>query len=821
MSNFIQDVRFALRLLVKDRSFTVTALLTLAVCIAANTAMFSIVRSVLLKPLPFPDSERIVLLYNSCPNAGAPRVGAAVPDYFDRVTAAPALDEQALFRTEGMTLGDANGAERLTSFRAMPAFFRMVRIQPIAGRIFTEEEGETGKNTKVLLSYGFCLRKFGDTGSAVGKTLRLNGNQFDIVGVMPRSFTFLKNDIDIYTPAAFNADSKADNQRHSNNWQMVGHLKAGATIDQVRQQVDALNAQNDTRFPEFRQILKDARFHTVAVFLHDDLVRDVKTVLYLLWGGVVFVLIIGCVNIANLVMVRASARQREMATRHAIGGDLGRLARQLFTETTMLAVSGGAMGVLLGWWGIRSLAAMSLDQLPRGYEISLDPVVVAVIGGITLAVGVLLGIAPVLRLWRMNLNAELREETRGGTASRRANIVRRVLATTQVAIALVLLVGAGLLLASFRAIMHVDVGFEPDQVFTATMNLAGSTYREDAALVTFKTRAMEAIRALPNVTGAGMTTNVPFSGNVNNNVIMAEGYVMKPGESLLAPTQSIASDGYFESMRIPLAKGRYFDARDTKDATQVVIIDERLANKFWPDRDPIGRRLYQPSDAKDLQKITKDTKFFLIVGVVKDVQFADPSADFTPVGTFYFPYDQQPQRGFVFTVKTRGAPGTIGNAMRQAVAAIEPAAPLFRMQPMQDYIDKARTDRRAFMSIAVAFGLVALFLSALGIYGVLAYSVSERRRELGVRMALGGSTASVFALILRDGGRIVGIGLAAGLAGAAGLGQLMKSVLFGVTPLSPVVLTLVTLILLVVAFIATTIPAWRASRIDPIVALGR
>jgi predicted permease len=302
---------------------------------------------------------------------------------------------------------------------------------------------------------------------------------------------------------------------------------------------------------------------------------------------------------------------------------------------------------------------------------------------------------------------------------------------------------------------------------------------------------------------------------------MAEGYVMKPGESLLAPTQSIASDGYFESMRIPLAKGRYFDARDTKDATQVVIIDERLANKFWPDRDPIGRRLYQPSDAKDLQKITKDTKFFLIVGVVKDVQFADPSADFTPVGTFYFPYDQQPQRGFVFTVKTRGAPGTIGNAMRQAVAAIEPAAPLFRMQPMQDYIDKARTDRRAFMSIAVAFGLVALFLSALGIYGVLAYSVSERRRELGVRMALGGSTASVFALILRDGGRIVGIGLAAGLAGAAGLGQLMKSVLFGVTPLSPVVLTLVTLILLVVAFIATTIPAWRASRIDPIVALGR
>jgi predicted permease len=776
---------------------------------------------VLLKPLPFPGSERVVYLYNSYPNAGVPRVGTAVPDYFDRLTAVPALDEQALFRTEGVTLGDVNGAERLQSIRATPSFFRMLRVQPIAGRLFSEEEGEPGKTAKAVLSEGFSRRKFGDPQSAVGQSLLLNGTRFDIVGVMPRAFTFLQNDIDLFMPAAFAAQDKSDQRRHSNNWQMIGHLRAGASIDTVRQQVTALNARNDERFPEFRQILKDAQFRTVSVFLHDDVVRSIKTVLYLLWGGVVFVLVIGCVNIANLVMVRASARQREMATRHAIGGDLGRLALQLVTETTLLAIVGGAIGVLVGWWGIRSLSKLNLDALPRGYEIGLDAVVVAVIAAMTIAIGALLALAPVLRLWRMNLNAELREETRGGTASRRANLVRRVLATAQVATALVLLVGAGLLFASFRAVLRVDAGFDPDRVFTAVLNLAGTSYRENKDLAIFKGRALDAIRALPDVQSAGVTTNLPFSGNINNSLIMAEGYVMKPGESLLAPAQSIASDGYFESLRIPLVSGRYFDKRDTPDAPKTVIIDERLAKKFWPGGDALGRRLYLPSDVKNLQTVTPDTEFFVIVGVVKEVQFADPSADISPVGTYYFPYDQRPQRGFVFTVKTRKESPAIANELRQVIARIEPTAPLFSARSMQGNIDRARTDRRAFVFIAGAFGVVALFLSAIGIYGVLAYSVSERRRELGVRMALGGSTGSVFRLVLVDGGRIIGIGLAIGLAGAIGVGQVMKSQLFGVAPIDPSVLGAVTLGLLAVALAASAIPAWRASRIDPIVALGR
>jgi predicted permease len=821
MATVFRDIRFAIRLLAKDKSFAVTTLLTLAICIGANTAMFSIVRSVLFKPLPFPGSERVVLLYNSYPNAGAPRVGAAVPDYYDREAAVPALDEPALFRQEGMTFGDENGAQRLTTLRATPSFFRLVQAQPVLGRIFTDDEDQPGKDAKALLSYGFWQRALGGQPSAVGRSIRLNGRAFDVVGVLPPAFTFLQNDIDLFVPAAFAPADKADDRRHSNNWQMVGRLKTGATIEQVRQQVDALNAKNDDRFPEFRQVLKDARFHTVVVLLQDDVVRDVRAMLYLLWGGVLFVLVIGCVNIANLVIVRASGRSREMATRHAIGGDLTRLARQLFTETTLLALVGAAVGVLLGWWAIRSVAALNLDQLPRGYEISVDRVTIAVIAALTMAVGALIGLAPVLRLWRMDLNIELREDGRGGTSGRRANLIRRVLAMAQVAIALVLLIGAGLLLASFRAVLRLDLGFQPENVATAAVNLPATSYKDAPALVTFEQRALQAIRAIPEVEAAGSTSLLPFSGNINANVIMAEGYVMKPGESLLAPSTAFVSAGYFEAMHVQLVRGRLFDERDTATAPKTIIVDNRLARKFWPDRDPVGRRMYTPTDPKDLFKITPETQFLTVVGVIKEVQLTDPRADFTPIGTCYFPFEQLAgaSRSLTLVVKTRTASSTIANSVRSRIASLDPQLPVFRARSMQAWIDLALVGRRGFMLIALAFGVVALLLSAVGIYGVLAYTVSQRRREIGVRMALGSTAGRVFTLVLGEGLRILTIGLGVGLTLSVLVGQLMKNQLFSVAPLSPVVITLVTLALSVVALVASTIPAWRASRVNPVAVL--
>jgi predicted permease len=821
MATFLQDLKFGARLLLKDRSFTITALLTLAVCIGANAAMFSILRSVVMKPLPFPGSEQVVLLYNSYPNAGAPRVGNATPDYFDRITAVPALAKQAVFRREGMTYGDEQGAERVIAIRATSSFFDVVQVAPRLGRVFSDAEAEPGQNQKAVLSYGFWQRKFGGREEVLGRSVRLNGTAHEVVGVMPPEFTFLQNDVDLFVPTAFTPEDKSDDRRHSNNWQMIGRLADGATLAQVEQQISTLNRTNDDRFPQFRQILKDARFHTVSVLLQEDLIRDVKQVLYLLWFSVLFVLLIGGVNIANLVMVRSSGRTREMATRHAIGGDLGRLARQLLTESTLLAVTGGALGLLLGWWATRSVSSLNIDQLPRGYEIGLDAVSVGVILALTVVVGLAIGVAPVWRLRRMNLNVELREESRGGTAGRRANLARRALAVVQVAIALMLLVVAGLLLASFRAVLHLDYGFDPANVMTAGLTLPASNYPNPPSFVAFEDRVFTALRQMPGVVGVGGTTALPFSGAVNNNVIMAEGYQMKPGESLVAPSSVIATAGYFEAMRIPLVRGRTFDARDTAQAPQVAIVDDRLAKKFWPDQDPIGRRLYRPSDPSDVTKITPQTTFITVVGVVKEVQLANPRADFTPIGMTYFPYDQTSPRTYTLTVRTAQSSPTILAEIRREITRIDPQIALFRVQPMQQWIDQALVSRRVPMVIAIAFGGVALFLSAVGIYGVLAYSVAQRQRELGVRMALGGSGASVFGLVLGDGLRIVAVGLAFGLVGSLAVAQVMKSQLFNVAAINPIVLAAVTVTLSIVALVASGIPALRASRINPIVVLGK
>jgi predicted permease len=687
--------------------------------------------------------------------------------------------------------------------------------------VFAEgQDDEPGKDRNVVLSYGLWQRKFGGAPAVVGRSVRLNGLPYEVVGVLPRGFSFLRDDVDLFLPAAFPPEQR-ENARHSNNWQMVGRLKAGATLDQVRQQVAALNARNDERFPQFRQVLQDARFHTVSVMLQDDVVRDVKAALYILWAGVLFVLLLGGANIANLIIVRSSSRTRELATRHALGSSLGRLTRQLVTETLVLAGAGGILGLLVGWWALGLITGANLGELPRGSEIGLDWTGLSVILLIVLALGVGLGVAPAIRLRRIDLNVDLREETRGGTASRRASQVRHALAAIQVAVALVLIVGAGLLFASFRAVLRLDLGFDPENVLTAAITLPATTYPTPAALVAFEQRALAAIRALPEVEAAGSTSAVPFSGAVNNSVILAEGYTMTPGESLLAPSSVNVNPGYFEAMHVQLVSGRFIDPRDTQNAPRAVVIDDRLARKFWPDQDAVGRRLYFPSDPNDITRITAQTTFLTVVGVIKEMRMLDPRPDVTPVGTVYFAWEQNPGRGPTFVVRTKRPVEGLINSIRREIAAIDPQLPVFRPRSMSEWIDLQLVGRRLPMLVAMAFGVVALLLAAIGIYGVLAYSVSERQRELGVRMALGGSSGHVFAIVLGDGARVIGAGIAAGLAGSYWVGRAVESQLYDVAPVNPVVLTAVAVGLSVVGLVACLIPAWRASRINPIVVLSR
>jgi predicted permease len=623
VSELARDIRFASRTLLRDRAFTTTALLTLAVCIGANAAIFSVVRSVILKPLPIPEPERVVLMANIYPYAGSATidpgvVGAAVTDYSDRLRETTVFEAQALYRRENLTLGLPDGASRVAVIRATPSFYALLRVTPARGRLFSNDEGEPGNDAKAVLSYGFWQREFGGSDSVVGRDIRLDGAAFTVVGVMSAGFQYLWNDIDVWVPAAFTPAQRSDAARHSNNWIMIARLAPGATVAQARREVDAINARNLERFPQYASLVGDAGFSTVTLPLHDVVVRGVRPTLFFLWAGVTLVLIVGAVNLANLFMVRAVGRTREMAIRHALGAPLVRLGRQILTETT-LAVAGGVLGVVAGWWLVQAPTAAGLDVLPRAHEIGLDPVSVLVMIALACVVGVLGALTPIAQLQRAGLSDAIREGGRGGSSGAAPNRLRTALATAQVALAFMLVVGGGLLVASFRAVLGVAPGFESTGVATASVTLPAARYADNAALAAGTERLLARVRALAGVTAAGAVTSIPFGETFNSSVVIPEGYVPTAGESLLAPLQVVASDGYFEAMRIPLVRGRYFEPSDDRTRAPVAIVDERLAERFWPEQDPIGRRMYLTQSSPNPTAVSENTQFITVVGVVREV----------------------------------------------------------------------------------------------------------------------------------------------------------------------------------------------------------
>jgi predicted permease len=817
----LSDVRVALRLLWKDSAFTVTAALTLAVCIGANTALFSVVHNVLLRPLPVPESDRIVLMANAYPGAGAEvGVNSGVPDYYDRLRETTVFEEQALFNVR-IRSTDQNGTPvRIRTMQATPSFFRLVRVAPLAGRTFTEQEGEIGNEKKAVLSYALWQSQFGGDRSAIGRDIRVDGQPYIIVGVMPQGFSFVNPDVMLWMPLAFTPQQKSDDQRHSNNFQNVARLKPGATIEEARRQVDALNAANLDRFPQYKELLINTGFHTSVDRLQDTLVRDVKATLYLMWGGALFVLLIGCVNVANLVLVRSRARLKELATRLALGAGRFRVGRQLVTESVLLTLAAAAAGLLVGYGGLRLLGAVNIQELPRGGEIRMDAVVVAYTVAAAAAIGILLGLIPVIAVLPANLTTVLREEGRSGTSGRGARALRRTLVVAQVAFAFVLLVGAGLLFASFRRILAVDPGFTADGVITASVSLPAVRYNDDPKRAAFADEALRRLRALPGVTYAGATDQIPFGGNHNDSVILAEGYQMKRGESVVSPLAIDVTPGFFEAMGAKLAHGRFFDERDSAAGPKTIMVDETLARRFWPDQDPIGRRMFKPEDINNIFAVTDKTVFFTVVGVIHDIRQRSLTEGGRSVGAYYFPLAQDTSSLLTFAVRTSGDPLTLAGAVRGAVSQIDRELPVFDIQTMEARMERSLVTRRSPVLLSVSFGAIALFLSAIGIYGVLAYLVTQRRKEIGIRIALGSSASSIFELVLREGLLLVAGGFVIGAAGAIAVRRSLESQLFGVSPFDPVVLMAVSALLAAVAIAACALPARRATRIDPIVALS-
>jgi putative ABC transport system permease protein len=819
----LRDIRVGLRLLAANKAFTLTVGLTLAVCIGANAALFSVVHRVLLAPLPFPDSRQIVLMGNRYPGAG-PVAGrgenSGAPDYYDRLRQTDVFAAQAMFNSSNVAV-DENGAP--TQIRVMnvtPSFFRVLRASPRAGRPFSDAEGEAGNTNKLILSDALWHALFGGDRSAIGRDVRVDGQPYTVVGIMSSDFTFLSTNVMAWRPLAFTPEQRSDSARHSNNWMNIARLEPGKTIEQAQAEIDAINARNLDLFPNLREVLINAGFHTKVIGLQDHLVSDVKATLYLMWGGALFVLLIGCVNVTNLVLVRSRARSKELATRVALGASRARVAGQLVAESLVLTIGSAAAGLFIAYAALASLGVLRFDLMPRASEIRLDAAAAAYTVGIAALIGIVLGLVPVLTVLPTNVTTALREEGRSGTASRGTHRLRRALIVAQVAFAFVLLVGAGLMFASFRHVLALDPGFKVEGVLTASVTLPRARYADDDGLRRFAEDALARIRGLPGVVVAGATDTIPFGTHHSDSVILAEGYQMRPGESLISPSQVIVTPGFFEAMKVRLVRGRFFDDGDGAGRPRAMIVDETLARHFWPGQDAIGRRLYFPADLKNLLAVTPDTTFFTVVGVIGDIKLGDPTGTIGPAGSYYRPWAQDPNRILTFAVRTASDPALTVSALRQAVAAVDRELPLFDIESMAERYDTALMSRRSPMLLSIAFGAIALLLSAVGIYGVLAYVVTLRTREIGIRIALGGSAASIFELVVSEGIVLIGLGFVLGLAGALALRTTLESQLYGVHATDTVVLASVAGLLALVAAGACVLPARRATKIDPVIALA-
>ncbi len=822
MDTLRQDLRLALRLLWKQRAFALTSIVTLALCIGANSAIFTVVRSVLLRPLPYPESDRLVFVFDSFPGAGVERGGTSVPNYFDRLALTDVFDSQALYQFGGFRVGQGATAEAVRSMTVTPSFFHVLRAHAVRGRLFKEEEGTLGHDRVAVLSYAFAQRRPEGLEAIVGRDLRLDDTIYTVVGVLPEDFSFLNPDVKVWVPLAFSDRQRAEESRHSQNHDQIGRLAPGATLAQAQSRIDALNVRVVEGAGPLKATLINAGYHTRVVPVTTDLVRNVRAALQLLWGGVLFVLLIGAVNIANLSLVRASSRLKEWATRHALGAARGRVTQQIVTETSVLTIVGGMLGLLLGYWSLDALSSLGLADIPRAHEIHVDGVVVAFTLGIALVLGFVVGAVPALQLSGMNLGILLRDDSRTATAGRGGRNARRGLVVTQVALAFVLLIGAGLLLASFHALLAVDPGFRAEHVLTGRVSPLPAKYPNDASLRSYTNRALERIRALPGVAATGVSTYLPFSSDSNSSVIIPEGNAMAPGESVVSPNRLYVTPGYLEAMHVQLKRGRFFVDGDAPPAPPVVIVDEQLAGKFWPNADPISRRMYFPRRPQDVVKPSPDVVWLRVVGVVESVKLRGlVEGEDARVGAYYLPYAQDPSRNIGFAIRTTATSesATVQASVQRALAEIDPELQLFDTIAMSDRVERSLNPRKAPMLLALAFGALALLLATVGIYGVLAHQVGERTREIGIRLALGGDASTILRLVLREGVTLVLVGLAVGAAGVLALRGVIASQLYGIGALDPRVILLVTGILIVASLIACLGPARRAARVDPVVAL--
>jgi len=794
LSDFAQDVRHALRQMRRSPGFTAVAVLTLALGIGANTAIFTVVNAVLLRPLAFPEPDRIVRVLEFNRRHGGSVFVSPVNFEQWRKQSRSFTHIAALWPKSFVLAGDR--PERLLGGTVSPGFFEVLGIRPALGRTFAADEETAGRDQVVILADGLWKRRFGSDPAVLGRTITLNGASFLVAGVMPEDFSFPSRRIDLWAPLVLD---RSVERRNFHYLSVIARLKPGVTAEQASGEVDTISRQTERQNAQ-----PDPDQGAGLVRLREQMVENFRPVIFILFAAVIFVLLIGCADVANLLLARATARQKEIAVRLAMGAGRLRLVRQFLTESVLLALVAGALGLLLSHWGVRSLLALDPD-IPRAREIAPDWWVLAFTAGISLLAGVAFGCLPALRCSSPDLNSSLKE---GGTlagGSQRGG-VRSLLVVSQIALSVVLLIGAGLLIRSLLLLESVDPGFRPERVLAFQLSAPQTTGSGSPGPQGFFRDVLVRIETIPGVTAAGAIDEIPFGMIRTTRSFEIEGQAASPFRAFIADVR-IASPGYFRAMGIPLLLGRGFAERDGPDAPKVAIVNELMARRFFPKRSPLGKRIATGTPPA----------LFEIIGVAGSVKQRPLRGEFGP--EIYLSWLQRPAGELCFAVRTAGEPAALVPALRSAVREVNRYQPIYAVRTMEQAISESITSERFNALLLGGFAAMGLLLAILGTYGVIAYSVEQRRHEIGIRMALGAQRSDVIGLIMKQGTVLALAGLAAGSAGALAASRLLTGMLYGVGATDPLTFAAVAFLLGAAALLAAFIPARRAARADPMVAL--
>jgi len=804
METLLKDIRYGVRMLLRNPGFTLVSVIALALGIGANAAIFSVVNGVLLRPLPFKEPERLMMIRETkLPQF--PEFSVASGNFLDWKKQNTVFERLIAFKPSSLNLIGTGDPERLRVLNVTEGFFATLGAQPQLGRDFLAEEDLPGRNNVVVLSHGLWQRRFGGDSKILNQAVTLNGQSYTVIGVMPPTFHFGsgENEFDLWTPMAFTEQQVQNHGGH--DLAAIGQLKPGATVDQARAEMSAIAGRLAAQYPV------DTGWNVKVMPLLEFSVRSIRPALLVLLVAVAFVLLIACANVANLLLARAAGRQREIATRTALGASRWRIVRQLLTESVLLSLVGGAVGLVLAKWGMELLLTWAPQDLPRMDNVSLDGRALVFTAAITLLTGVIFGLVPALQASKPNLNETMKDAGRGSTEGGRRKLIRSTLVVLEVASALMLLVGAGLMIKSFWRLQQVDPGFNPNNALTVSVSLPKTKYPEETQQVAFFQQMIERARTLPGVQAAGAGHVIPLSGNDFVLSFEIDGRPPLPPELTQSTNYYSVSADYFKAMGIPLRRGRLFTERDTKDSPRVALINETMAKRIFPDEDPVGKRITFDNRQK------QNPEWFEIVGIVGDVK--QYGLDQVTTMQTYEPYTQQTFSYMTLVVRTAGDPTNLSAAIRSEILKLDKEQPATNIKTLNEFFSTSIAQQRFSVVLLAVFAAVALVLAAVGIYGVLSYAVTQRTHEIGIRMALGAGRRDVLRLVVGQGMLLTAIGVVGGLVAAFALTRLMASLLFGVTATDAVTFGSVASVLLVVALLACYIPARRATKVDPLTAL--